>query len=223
MIDICELKGLIAELSSPNPFGEKVLLVGATKTVPADIINQAIENGLKIVAENKVQEFRGKTDLIKGAHQHFIGHLQTNKVKYLIGKVDLIQSVDSIHLAQIIDYESAKKNTVTDILIEVNVGGELSKSGFNLQNVKDAVKEISAMQNIRIKGLMAMLPKGEEHELIPLCKKMRKVYDELKNQGYGFEFLSMGMSADYKTAIQCGSNMVRIGSRIFGKRDYEVK
>ena len=222
-MDTTNLKNLLIELSSPNPFGEEITLVGASKTMPVEVINQAIDGGLRVVAENRVQEFREKTDFIdKRCVQHFIGHLQTNKVKYLIGKVDLIQSVDSLHLASVIDELSAKKGVLTNILIEINVGGELSKSGFDLNNVYSAVKEISALKNIKVLGLMAMLPKTDENELIPLCTKMRAVYDTLKDE-YEFKYLSMGMSGDYKIAIKCGSNMIRLGSHIFGKRNYEVK
>ena len=222
MMEENNLKNLLKELSSPNPFGEEITLVGATKTVDVETINLAVSLGLKVVAENRVQEFREKTDKIVGATQHFIGHLQTNKVKYLIGKVDLIQSVDSYHLAEAIDDLSAKKGVTTNVLIEVNVGGELSKSGFDLRNVYSAVKEISALKNVKVLGLMAMLPKADEDTLIPLCTKMRAVYDDLKDE-YGFKYLSMGMSGDYKLAIKCGSNMIRLGSHIFGKRNYEVK
>ena len=207
-----------------NPFGEPVVLCGATKTVPVDQINKAIDLGLSVVAENRVQEFRDKTEFIdKRAEQHFIGHLQTNKVKYLVGKVSLIHSVDSFKLAKVISDESVKKNVVTNVLIEVNVGGELSKSGFDLDNVKLAVKEISTYKNVVVKGLMAMLPKADEKTITPLCIKMRSIYDELKSTGYDFNVLSMGMSGDFMTAIKCGSNMIRLGSHIFGNRNYEVK
>ena len=221
-MDTTNLKNLLTEISSPNPFGEEITLVGATKMVDAETINEAVKSGLKVVAENRVQEFREKTDKIVGATQHFIGHLQTNKVKYLIGKVDLIQSVDSFRLASTIDELSAKKGVTTNVLIEINVGGELSKSGFDLDNVYSAVKEISSLKNVKVLGLMAMLPKADENTLIPLCTKMREVYDTLKDE-YGFKYLSMGMSGDYKIAIKCGSNMIRLGSHIFGKRNYEVK
>lgn len=217
------LKDLLLELSSPNPYGEEITLVGASKTMPVEVINKAIDGGLRVVAENRVQEFREKTDFIdKRCSQHFIGHLQTNKVKYLIGKVDLIQSVDSLHLANAINDLSAKKGVITSVLIEINVGGELSKSGFDLDNVSFAVEEISKLTSIKVLGLMAMLPKADEDTLIPLCNSVRRVYDELKDE-YGFKYLSMGMSGDYKTAIKCGSNMIRLGSRIFGARNYEVK
>ena len=126
------IQKVLNQISGGNNLNEEITLVGATKTVSADIINQAIKYGLKVVAENKVQEFREKTDLIVGAEQHFIGHLQTNKVKYLVGKVALIHSVDSLHLASAIDERAKKINVVQPILAEINIGGELSKSGFNI-------------------------------------------------------------------------------------------
>ncbi len=218
------LEKILSEISSGNNLGESITLVGATKTIDAHTINLAIAKGLKVVAENRVQEFREKTELIKNAEQQFIGHLQTNKVKYLVGKVSLIQSVDSLHLAKAISDECVKKGVTQDILIEVNIGGELSKSGFTPLSVIDNVKSISDLPRVRIKGLMAMLPHSSDTDLLSrLCLQMRSIYDKLKNDGYPFTYLSMGMSADYKIAIANGSNMIRLGSSIFGKRNYEVK
>ncbi len=216
------LKNILNELSAGNNLGENITLVGATKTVSADVINVAIENGLTVVAENRVQEFRDKTELLdKRATQHFIGHLQTNKVKYLVGKVALMHSVDILLRAEEISARATKKGVVQDILCEVNVGGELSKSGFNPDNVSEALEVLSALPNVRVKGLMAMLPiSDDETFLAPLFIKMRGLYDAFKRNGYPFEYLSMGMSGDYRTAIKYGSNMVRIGSGIFGKRVY---
>lgn len=216
-----KLQQLIAFCSTPNPFGEKVTLIGATKTMDAQVINEAVSKGLQVVAENRVQEFREKMDKVTGARWHFIGHLQTNKVKYLVGNVELIHSVDSLHLAQVISERAKSLNLVQDILIEVNVGGELSKSGFSLDNVIEQTKEIVTLDGIRVTGLMAMLPKTEDCELKKnLCEKMRKVYDQMKQDYPHFTNLSMGMSEDYEIAVQCGSNMIRIGSLIFGKRNY---
>lgn len=215
---------VLSEISSGNDLGEKIILVGATKTVDAATINYAIENGLTVVAENRVQEFREKNQLVKNADQQFIGHLQTNKVKYLVGKVSLIQSIDSFHLAKAVSDECVKKNLYQNVLVEVNVGGELSKSGFTTQTAIDGVKQISTLPRVCVKGLMAMLPHVRDERLLAdLCKRMRGLYDVLKNDGFPFEYLSVGMSADYKIAIRNGSNMIRIGSGIFGKRNYEVK
>ena len=216
-------KTVLEQIKNGNNLGEKITLVGATKTMPIDVINQAIELGLDTVAENRVQEFREKTEFIdKRAKQHFIGHLQTNKVKYLVGNVELIHSVDSIHLAEEIDKVAKKKNLKQKILLEVNIGGELSKSGFNPENVIDNAQRIfSEFTNLEIKGLMAMLPhSNDESLLIDLCKKMRDIYDLLKNKGLPFEYLSVGMSNDYLLAINNGSNTIRLGRTIFGQRNY---
>ena len=218
------LEKVLNEISNGNNFGEKITLIGATKTVPAETINEAISLGLKVVAENKVQEFREKTEFINSAEQHFIGHLQTNKVKYLVGKVKLIHSVDSLHLAKEIDRVAKNKNVIQDILIEVNIGNELTKSGFSFDNTKEQTLKIaSEYNNIRVKGLMAMLPHSENEKLlINLTKKMRSLYDELKENGLPFSYLSIGMSNDYKIAINNGSNMIRLGRTIFGERNYGV-
>ena len=217
------IENILNEINDGNNLGEKITLVGATKTVPVDIINESISYGVPVVAENKVQEFREKTDHIVGAKQHFIGHLQTNKVKYLVGKVDLIQSVDSLNLAEEISKYATKRNVIQNILVEVNIGGELSKSGICPDNAKEIVYSIAKLSNIKVLGLMAMLPKSEDEVLLAsLCEKMRTLYDNLKQEGLPFSYLSIGMSADYKIAIKHGSNMIRLGSCIFGKRNYNI-
>ena len=216
---------ILLEIKNGNDLKEDITLVGATKTVSADIINQAVSYGLKVVAENRVQEFREKHNLIVGADQHFIGHLQTNKVKYLVGNVSLIHSVDSVRLAEEIDKQAKKINVVQNILIEVNVGGELSKSGFDFINAESGVKDISKnFSGVKVVGLMAMLPKSDDKDfLASLCKKMRALYEKLKKDGLPFSVLSMGMSSDYKIAINNGSNMIRVGRTIFGERNYGEK
>lgn len=217
------LEKVFNEIKNGNNFNESITLIGATKTVSPEIINHAVSLGLKVVAENKVQEFRQKSqDIDKNAVQHFIGHLQTNKVKYLVGNVELIHSVDSVRLAEEINKEAQKKKIVQKILIEINVGGELTKSGFSLENVSNAVKEISAFNNVKIKGLMAMLPHSDDIEMLAsLSDKMREVYDQFIKDGYDFEYLSMGMSSDYTIAINHGSNMIRLGRTLFGERNYD--
>ena len=216
------LEKVFSEISKGNNLGEPVTLVGATKMVDAEIINQAVALGLKVVAENKVQEFNLKHDKIVGASQHFIGHLQTNKVKYLVGNVDVIQSVDTVHLASAIDVQAQKKGVIQDVLLEVNAGGEISKSGFSIEQVLDSAKEIANnYKSIKIKGLMAMLPHlDDQNELAKLCVKVRSLFDDLKQMGFDAQYLSMGMSNDYLTAINNGSNMIRLGSKIFGQRNY---
>ena len=213
------LESIFNDIKKGNDLGEEITLVGATKTVTADRINEAVKDGLKVVAENKVQEFREKTDLIVGAEQHFIGHLQTNKVKYLIGKISLIQSVHSFELAEEISRLSVKKEVTTSILLEVNIGEEESKSGFKVEDIEAVADNISTLPNVKTVGLMAMLPPSDDEEFLAnLCRKMRSAYDKLKEKGYDFKYLSVGMSGDYKIAIKNGSNMIRVGSGIFGKR-----
>ena len=220
-MDINALQNIIKELSNGNNLGEPVTLVGATKMMDVDTINLAIKNGLKVVAENKVQEFTAKNEFIKDAEQHFIGHLQTNKVKYLVGKVKLIHSVDSVKLAEEISKFAVKRDCTQEILLEVNIGGELSKSGFTPEEINIECKKIAIMPNIKVVGLMAMLPNTLDATLQKkLCLQMREIFDTLKNEGLPFKNLSVGMSGDYKIAIENGSNMVRIGSLIFGKRNY---
>ena len=218
------LSAVLREIENGNNLGEKITLVGATKTVDVETINEAISLGLKVVAENRVQEFRQKNLLISGAEQHFIGHLQTNKVKYLVGKVELIHSVDSFHLGEAIEKECEKRNVLQNVLVEINVGGELSKSGYDLDNAVEGIKQLSTLPHLKIKGLMAMLPKSDDPSyLTKLCSKMRQLYDKLILDGYEFKYLSVGMSSDYGLTIQNGSNMIRVGSKIFGQRNKEYK
>lgn len=215
------LNKIFDKIKNGNNLGEEILLVGATKTMPVETINQAVSFGLTAVAENRVQEFIEKHEFIdKSAQQHFIGHLQTNKVKYLVGKVSLIHSVDSIRLAQEINRIASNRGVIQDILIEVNVGGELSKSGFDLTSCYQAVAEVTSnYKNLHVKGIMAMLPRSEDINLLKeLCAKMRAEYDKLKKEGFDMRFLSMGMSNDYEIAIENGSNLIRLGRTIFGER-----
>ena len=212
---------VLLEIANGNNLGETITLVGATKTIPVDVINQSIEYGVKVVAENKVNEFREKTDGIIGASQHFIGHLQTNKVKYLVGKVELIHSVDSLHLAKAVSEQAVKKDVVQNILVQINIGREEQKGGISPDQVFEQIKEFAILPNLNIVGLMAMLPISEDKDYLKnLCLQMREFYDKLNIQGYNLKYLSVGMSADYKIAIQNGSNMIRLGSIVYGKRNY---
>ncbi len=217
-----KLERVFEIIKDGNNLGEDITIVGATKTMDVSVINEAISYGLKVVAENRVQEFISKNELINGAEQQFIGHLQTNKVKYLVGKVSLIQSVDSFKLCEAIEKEAVKKGVCQSVLIEINAGGEPSKSGFDLANAIDSVKRVVAtFPHLKVEGLMAMLPAtSDENTLIPLFDTMRKIYDELNGLGYGFKYLSMGMSNDYELAIKHGSNMIRLGRTLFGERSY---
>ncbi len=213
------LKNVFEEIKNGNHLGEPITLVGATKTVDLLTIQRAIDCGLKAVGENRVQEFREKAPFLHGAEIHFIGHLQTNKVKYLIGNVSLIHSVDSLPLAEEISEQSEKKGLVTDVLAEINIGKEPTKSGFFAEQAEDAMDKISSLPGIRAVGLMAMLPKSENSRyLSDLCLQMRAIYDTIKKEGFPVRHLSMGMSEDYRIAIRNGSNMIRLGRAIFGER-----
>ena len=218
------LKNVFEEIKNGNHLGEPITLVGATKTVDLLTIQRAIDCGLKAVGENRVQEFREKAPFLHGAEIHFIGHLQTNKVRQVVGKVSLIQSVDSERLLAAIDREAARQGIVQDILLEVNIGEEASKSGFAAEDILPLMEKIGEFSNICIKGLMAIPPishiSGENQKffqkMFHLSVDIRqKKYDNVK-----VDCLSMGMSGDFADAIASGSTMVRVGTAIFGARDY---
>jgi pyridoxal phosphate enzyme (YggS family) len=209
------------ELAKGNKFGEKVTLVAATKMQTAEAINTAIFAGVDAVAENKAQEFRDKNALIDECPRHFIGHLQTNKLKYIIGKVELIHSCDRDELALEIARLSKQKGVVSSVLVQINVGEEESKGGYAYDDAKSAIAKLSMQDGLKVKGLMAMLPETDDETLLrALARKMRRLFDELKKDYADMEYLSMGMSGDYKLCVEEGSNMIRVGSTIFGARDY---
>ncbi len=218
MVEI-NLQSILDEIREGNPYGEKVTLVGATKFVPVDIINRAIDAGLKDISENRAQEFKDKYPLVnQPVNYHFIGSLQKNKVKYLIGKCYLIHSVDSLSLLDEIARQAVKKEICQDVLLEVNMGVEEQKHGFDISELESALKYAKTVDGVKVKGLMAMLPESDDQEfLFKLATKLRSVYDDLKKV-YAFEYLSLGMSGDYSICIKAGSNMIRVGSKIFGKR-----
>ena len=213
------LQLILEEIKQGNPYGEKVTLVGATKFVPVDVINRAISAGLKDVSENRAQEFKEKYPLVtQPVNYHFIGSLQKNKVKYLIGKCYLIHSVDSLALLDEISRQAVNKGVVQDVLLEVNMGVEEQKHGFDLSELESALSYAQTVNGVKVLGLMAMLPESDNQEfLFDLAKKLRSVYDKLKEK-YGFKYLSLGMSNDYALCVKAGSNMIRVGSKIFGKR-----
>ena len=218
------VKKALAEIAGGNNLGEKITLVAATKTRTADEINEAIEAGVTDIGENKVQEFTEKYDLVHGANRHFIGHLQTNKVKYLIGKTYLIHSLDRFELADEIQKRAEKAGWVADCLLEVNIGSELSKSGFSREEALSAYEKMRAYPNIRLRGLMAMLPlSGDTQYLRELCLSMRQIYDTIRISDANAAYLSMGMSGDWRLCVSCGSNMIRLGTSLFGPRNYPAK
>lgn len=218
-MDKQKLIELIEYSKKTNKFGENIVLVGATKYQPVEVINEAIDLGLENIGENKADEFRNKFADYATSKKHFIGHLQTNKIKYLIGKVDLYHSIDSLHLAEELDKISKKNNIISNILIQVNIGKEETKSGFDYDEICVAYDAIKNMTNLKIEGLMAMLPKSEDElYLRELAKKMRVAFDNLKSVDDNIKYLSMGMSHDYKLCVEEGANVIRIGSGIFGAR-----
>jgi len=204
----------------------QIQLCAATKMNGTDAVRQAIAAGVSCCGENRVQELVQKQteNAYDGAPVHFIGHLQTNKVKQVVGHVDLIQSVDRLPLMEVIEKEAAKKGVIQNILLEINIGGEASKSGFAPDAVHGVLSKMAQFPHIRVKGLMAIPPISHfEGENLRFFKEiynisvdiMRKKYDNVT-----VDCLSMGMSDDYTDAIRCGSTMVRIGTAIFGARDY---
>ena len=207
-----------------NP--KEILLCAATKMNDADAVRKAIAAGVDCCGENRVQELVQKQSehAYEGAPVHFIGHLQTNKVKQVVGKVDLIQSVDSLRLLTAIDKEAARQGICQEILLEVNVGNEESKSGFLVQELPGVLEKMGDFSNLRMKGLMAIPPicenSGDNRKFFQKIRNlsvdiMRKKYDNVS-----VNVLSMGMSGDYEDAIACGSTMIRVGTAIFGARDY---
>ncbi|MGN0585633.1 MAG: YggS family pyridoxal phosphate-dependent enzyme [Ruminococcus sp.] len=203
---------------SPN---DNIELMAVTKTVSPEAVNHAIGLGIKLLGENRVQEYESKKDFYNpAASVHFIGHLQTNKVKYIIEDMDLIQSVDSIKLAAEIDRQARRVNKVQNVLVEVNIGGEESKSGVSPNDLENLLYEAAQLENIHVKGLMT-IPPSENSEKF-LCK-MQQLYLDISSKNMDnidMDILSMGMSGDYIKAIEYGSNLVRIGTALFGARKY---
>ena len=205
---------------------KSIQLCAATKMNDADAVRQAIAAGVDCCGENRVQELTAKQadNAYAGAPVHFIGHLQTNKVKQVVGKVDLIQSVDSPRLLQALQKEAARQGICQKILLEVNVGQEESKSGFAPEEVHGILEKMGDFPNLQVRGLMAIPPICEKsadsvkffQEMYNLSVDiMRKKYDNVR-----VDVLSMGMSDDFREAISCGSTMIRVGTAIFGARDY---
>jgi pyridoxal phosphate enzyme (YggS family) len=203
-----------------------ITLCAATKMNGKDKIQAAIEAGIDCCGENKVQEFMQKMSegAYKGAPVHFIGHLQTNKVRHIVGKVDLIQSVDSFLLLSAIQKEAQKQEVIQDILLEINIGSEPSKFGFDVASIHSICQNMCKYPNIRVRGFMTIPPKSQDSE------KNHKFFQEMYNLSVDIttkkydnvlvDILSMGMSDDFTEAIACGSTMVRIGTAIFGSRNY---
>jgi len=206
--------------------GSDITLVAATKMNEASRVMEAVAAGIDACGENRVQELMEKYEqgAYEGAPLHFIGTLQTNKVKYIVGKVDLIQSVNSTKLAAEISKCAQKLGIVQDILVEINIGGEESKSGADEAEAFELIENISKLPAVRVRGLMTIPPISDAEETQKsFFLKMKQLFIDIGAKKYdniSMEFLSMGMSGDYQCAIECGANMVRVGTGIFGARHY---
>ena len=204
-----------------------VQVMAVTKTVDPVLVNAAIGAGITLLGENKAQELCAKYDSYHkdGVQIHFIGHLQTNKVRQIVDKVSMVESVDSIKLAREIDRHCAAIGKVMDVLLEVNIGREENKTGIFPELLPALLEEAGKLEHIRVRGLMTIPPVCEtEEEVLQYFSQMRQLFIDIKQKKYdniSMEILSMGMSADYLAAVRCGSNIVRIGTAMFGQRNYK--
>ena len=202
----------------------EITLVAVSKTYGPEAINEAISAGVVDIGENKVQEILDKYEKVLPVRWHMIGHLQTNKVKYIIDKVSMVHSVDSVRLAEAIEKEAAKKDICMPVLIEVNVAGEESKFGLSVEEVLPFLEEISSYEHLQVKGLMTIAPfvanPEENREVFQKLKKLSVDIAAKNINNVNMSVLSMGMTGDYQVAVQEGATMVRVGTGIFGERDY---
>lgn len=204
-----------AKYRSPD---DNIRIMAVTKTVAPEKVNYALSKGLDLIGENRVQEYLSKKDFYDDAEIHFIGHLQTNKVKYITDSISVIQSVDSLKLASEISRCAGKIGKVQDILIEVNIGGEESKSGIPADRAEELILQVSELDNINVRGMMTIPPAVDSEEFL---YKMQCLYIDIcskKIDNINMDILSMGMSGDYAPAVKYGSNILRIGRAIFGER-----
>ena len=219
------IKKNVDKHASMSTYNQDVTLIAVSKFKPAEDIQKLYDIGVRDFGENKVQELCDKYEkLPKDINWHLIGHLQTNKVKYIVDKVTLIHSVDSLHLAEAIEKEAAKKDVIVNILLQVNVALEESKFGMNTEDVIDMVKAVANLPHIRIKGLMTIAPFVDNPEdNREIFNKMKQLSVDIITKNIDnvcMDILSMGMSGDYEVAIAEGATMVRIGTSIFGERNY---
>ena len=213
------LKEIFGEISAGNNLGEKITLLGATKFVDASRINEAISAGLTTIGENHAQEFRDKLPFYLPCEKHFIGTLQKNKLKYVVGKADVIDSVSSATLASAINERAEKLGVIQSVMLEINGGDEESKTGIPLSQAKDLYNAIIDLKNLKLTGVMAMLPvSDDEGFLADAAQKVRAFYDEIRARTPTVRTLSEGMSGYYKIDGKNGSNQIRIGTAIFGRR-----
>lgn len=216
------IKENICKIKTQLP--ENVTLIAVSKTRVVEEIQEAYNEGIRDFGENKVQELIEKIDRFDSSVRwHIIGHLQTNKVKYIVGKVHLIHSVDSIKLINEIEKRYAANNLTANVLVQINIGREASKTGIFKEDLSKILEECEKCNNLKVKGLMAVIPKGPEEECRRYFTEMRYIWNDLKERNYNnisMEYLSMGMTHDYKIALEEGANVIRVGEGIFGKRNY---
>lgn len=201
---------------------QDITLIAVTKTVSPDVIKEAFELGIENFGENRVQEALPKIKLLPDALRwHFIGHLQTNKVRDVLPFFDLIHSLDSLKLAGVIQREGEKQNKKVNALLQVNIGSEESKFGFSYQEVLPALEEMAGYKNVKILGLMGIAPFFPDPEQTrPYFRRLYELFIRIKVQGVEMKYLSMGMTNDFEVAIEEGANMVRLGTALFGSRDF---
>ena len=205
--------------------GDFVILVGVTKNHPAEVITEALAAGIQNIGENRVQEAKAKKELLgAGGYWHLIGHLQTNKARQAVALFDLIESVDSEHLLAAVDKEAARINKVQDILLQLNIAHEEQKSGFARDEYLAVLPKLSQYEHVRVRGLMVIAPKTDDDSVIrAVFTAGYRCFCRLQQQLPEIDCLSMGMSGDYEIAIEEGANIVRVGTALFGQRDYSLK
>lgn len=205
--------------------GNTVTLVGVTKNHPADVVSEALAQGINNIGENRVQEAKAKKEILgKNGYWHLIGHLQTNKARQAVAIFDLIESVDSEHLLQAIDKEAARIDKVQDVLLQLNIAHEEQKSGFSREEYLAVLPLLDNYQHVRIRGLMVIAPKTDDMNLVrDIFAAGYRCFCRLKAVRPEIDCLSMGMSGDYTIAIEEGANIVRVGTALFGQRDYSLK
>ena len=225
--NLCEVRQRIEAAAKKSGLApDQIKLVAVTKTHGPDLINQAIDLGITDIGENKVQEICEKYAYVKPVNWHLIGHLQTNKVKQVIDKVCLIHSVDSIRLMDEIEKRAGEKSITAQILIQINISGEASKFGIKPEEITQYLEHAGTLNHTKIRGLMTVAPKcydGMKNKLH--FDNIRQIFIDIQGKTYdnvSMDYLSMGMSADFEAAIASGANMVRIGSAIFGAREYHL-
>ena len=226
MVEVVEnLRVVLSEIEKSQrqrELDEPVTLVAVTKNHGVEMMRQAIDAGAKHIGENRVQEAAEKfAELERTVTKHLIGHLQTNKAKQAVRLFDLIHSVDSEHLAAALDKAALSLGKVQDVLIQVNLAKENSKSGVYEENLQSAIEFVDALQNLRLRGLMLIAPNFPDVENCrPLFRRMNQIFRAIQSTRTNFDFLSMGMTHDYKIAVEEGANVVRVGTAIFGERIY---